>query len=946
MVSSFSRRLLRLVPIALIALPGLGACDDDPGDAVTDTSDLPDSDTAPDPDATDPDATSDTGPDVPYVPPDLAVRPAPGTVVAGVSVKTADLVGGPKAEGQLGDFILENNVATFLVEGVRPCGGYRQYGGALVDADLQPGGEDRLGELWLVWNLFAFRPDSAEVVSDGSDGLAVVRVTGRTEPYAWIQSLLGGVLLAEPLDIRVIYEYRLAPDTNVLELLVRLENDGAAAADVSLPVLASNQGDGAFAFAPGSGLDEAEGPMDWVGAVGLTRSYGFIPNPAEPPVALFQATNVQIALLPQMLIAAGDTRELRFHYVVTDDGTTAIEATRAAIHDLDTLTISGTVQGDIGFIDEEVPSHTNGKSWVAITRETSVLALTPIRPDGTFSAVVPGTDPVTVQAFAPSRGSSPQVDVSASTTTLALTLPALGELIVRVRSDKGDIIPAQVDVFRENAPDPFAPNGLRFEPDWGRSRSTVLFHTDEQAKAHLLPGEYRVVASRGYSWELDEASITVAPGTTQTVDLVLVEAVDTTGWVAADLHIHAFWSPDADVPYPVRLRQAAANDVALPVFSEHTYLGNVEPYRAEAGVDEWVTPVPGQEVSTVEYGHFNAYPLRHDPTAPSGGAIFEHGRVGTELFDAIRAQHDGDIVLQINHPRVSSPTQAYFKAVDLDSANLIANNPDRWFTGWDLLEVFNERCRGDAGNDETLQDWFNLNDNGIMKALGSGSDSHSEAAGLGHPRSWIPIPHSAAKADITALVAPLRSRKSFVSCGPFVRFTTADDQPTGSLVPATNGNISFKARVEAPTWIAVDRVRLLENGVPIVEIDLATWDRPTDLPLTVRFDGTLEASPLKDAWYVLEVVGSGGLWPLEPGDDPYAMTNAIQVDAEGDDNWVPPAISGTTRPKANRQLPAGSKHHYHDHDAVPADLPLPAKRAIRDRAHRHGHSHGPHGHQH
>lgn len=933
---------LLIVLLALVLLP---ACSDDPeskdtsGDTLIDTADTTE-------DTSDPADTDTIEPPVP----DLAVRPAAGTVVAGVAVKNEDLIGGPKAEGQLGDLILENHVATFLVEGIRKAGGYRQFGGAMVDADLQPGGEDRLGELWLVWNLFAFVPDQAEVVSDGRDGLAVVRVSGRTAPYAWIQSLLGGLLLAEPLDLRVTYEYRLAPDSDTLELLVRLDNDGATAADVSLPVLASNQGDGAFAFAPGSGLDEAEGPLPWTGAVGLVRSYGFIPKPDEQPAALFQAASVQIALLPSMLIPAGGTRELRFHYVVTDDGTTTIEKARATLHALDTFTLSGTVTGDIGFdTDEHVPSHTHGKSWVAATRESEILALSPVNPDGTFAIVVPAGDAVTLQAFAPSRGASAPVDVTASRDDLTLELPPLGELIVRVRDQDGAVIPAQVDVFRVAADNPLAPAAMRFEPDWGRGRSAVLYHTEEQTRAHLLPGEYRVVGSRGYSYELDEATVTITPGTTQTLDFVLTRAVDTTGWAAADLHLHAFWSPDADVPYPSRLRQAAVNDVALPVFTEHTYMGDVEKYRPEAGVDEWVRPVPGQEVSTVEYGHFNAYPLQYDATLPSGGAVFEHGHVGTGLFDAIRDQHDGDILLQINHPRISNFTQAYFTAVELDSTTLTASKPERWFTGWDMLEVFNARCQGDAGNAQTLQDWFNLNDHGVMKGLAAGSDSHSEGAGIGHPRSWVPVTKAAVEADLASLVPPLRDRKSFISCGPFVRFTTADGQPTGSLVGTTNGAITFKAIVEAPTWIAVDRVRLLKNGEPVVEVDLSTWERPENLPVTVRFDGTLSHTPSADAWYVLEVIGSGGLWPLEPGDDPYAMTNAIQVDHDNDGEWVPPAISGTTRPKAHRQIPAHWKNHEHTHDAPP-EVPLPARRYLRGHHHHHphghGHTHGPHTHRH
>ena len=68
-------------------------------------------------------------------------------------------------------------------------------------------------------------------------------------------------------------------------------------------------------------------------------------------------------------------------------------------------------------------------------------------------------------------------------------------------------------------------------------------------------------------------------------------------------------------------------------------VGAVEqPSAAAAGVAGYVAAIAAQEVTTFEYGHFNAFPLLYDPTAPSGGAVFEHGLPGAELFAAMHAQ--------------------------------------------------------------------------------------------------------------------------------------------------------------------------------------------------------------------------------------------------------------------------------------------------------------------
>ncbi len=869
---------------------------------------------------------------------DLSLVPPAGTVVAGVTAKSVDLVGGPKAEAQVGDLKLANHLAAFMVETARPVGGYRSRGGYVVDLDLQPGGEDLFAEIWFAWNFRVFSPTEAEVISDGTDGAAVVQVRGRLETYPWIDSFLGGLFGSGDTDLAVAMTYTLRPDSPTLDLVVSLENDTGAAVDLDWPLLAVNQGDGVPVFNRVTGFDNVEaGPLPALMAVGLKRAYGFIAGDVIPPEALIQVSSILVSVLPARSIAAGETAEFRFTYVVGDDGTNTVEALRADRFGGDaTAVIRGAVNGETGWDPGEFqPSHTHGITRVVATNAEGVVAVAPVRADGTFELHVP-PGAVEVTAYAPQRGASEPVTVEAGADTgaLELALPDLGRVVVQVRDLDGAVIPGQVQFFREaGTPNPYGPANSRYEPDWGRGRSAVLFATEEDASVHLLPGDYRVVASRGYNWEKDVRTVTVAPGLTETLTFTLEKTVDDAGWTAADLHLHAFWSPDADVPYPTRLRQAAANDLTLPVFTEHTYMGDLAPARAEAGVDAWVTPVHGQEVTTFEYGHFNAYPLELDMLAPSFGAVFEHGRAGTELFDAMRVQHDGDEIVQINHPRSSSSFQAYFTSVGLptdfgDATGVAPASPEHWTEDWDVLEVFNGRCGG-GENLQVLADWFALYDRGLRKALGSGSDSHSEASGLGHPRSWIAVEKAAVDADPEALVAPLRARQSFVSCGPFVRFSTEDGVGMGGLAGLDmSGDVRFSVRVEAPSWMQVDTVRLLERGVVVQTIDVDAWnasERPEGLRAGVRFEGSFTVTPTHDTWFVIEVLGAGGLEDFEPGDTPYAMTNPIDVDADGDGSWSAPGAAGLA-------LPAGDKRLD---DA-------PAKRVVHHEAgHGHTHGHGP-----
>jgi hypothetical protein len=354
-------------------------------------------------------------------------------------------------------------------------------------------------------------------------------------------------------------------------------------------------------------------------------------------------------------------------------------------------------------------------------------------------------------------------------------------------------------------------------------------------------------------------------------------------------------------------------------------MGDLSVPRVEAGTDTWVTPIHGQEVSTTEYGHFNAYPLEPKPEAPGHGAVFEHGLPGATLFDAIQAQHAGDKIIQVNHPRGGIDFMAYFNAIDFpldagDGPELVPGKADRWSTAWDLIEVYNGRCRGNADNDQSYADWAALYDRGIRKGLASGSDSHSEAAGLGHPRSWVPVEKAAMDADPEAMVAPLRNRQSFVSCGPFLRVTANEGVGIGGLATVNDdGKVLFDVRVEAPSWMRIDAVRLLERGEMVAEVDVHAWnsnDRPDGLRAGIRYQGVIETSPSNDSWFQIEVVGSGGLNPVHSGDQPYAITNPIDVDADRDGVWTAPLVAGVkrvARDAGKKQAPV--KHHAeHAHD--------------------------------
>ncbi len=872
--------------MAAMALSAV-ACDDTPERTPPDTADDADLDSVEVPSDTEPD---DGGPTLlPELDLDEAVPP--GRVVAGVATGPDTLIAGPKSEGKAGDFLIKNNKAAFVIEGARIGGGYRHFGGTVVDAtrvDEGTLGEDRFGEIWFAWNLRAFAPESASVVSDGRDGVSHVQLRGRTQRYDWPESFIRQFLNPGPADLDVTYDYRMAPDEARLELSVTLHNDGANRVEMDFPLIALNMGDGVKSFAPGAGFAGAagQGGLGWFGAVGLTASYAIELGGDMTATGLFSYNNVDLLSLPGFIVQPGETKRLEFVYLVSDEGTSGLELRRTPQDSV----VSGTVAG----LTERVRGRGDAEpepAWVAATAaDGQVVGVAPIRDDGTFELNVP-SEQVTLQAWASGQGGSATMTVTPPVDDVALVVPAPGVLEVTVRDQDGALVPAQLTVFRlAGTTSPFAPSEVRLGPDPGSGRSALTYIIEAETPVKLPAGRYRAVASRGYSYELAEATFDLEADETRPLEMMVERVVDTTGWLAADMHLHGRWSSDSDVPYDARVRQAAANDLVLPMMTEHAYVGDLLSAANEAGVDGWVAPIPAQEVTTFEYGHFNAFPLVYDPGLPSGGGVYEHGRPGSELFEAMRLQQPEPVVIQVNHPRSGVPFFAYFDYVGLDSATGLAANPERFTTNWDLIEVFNGRCVGSPSNDEALNDWILLTNLGWRKTLSSGSDSHSEGSGIGHPRGWIALEKTALELDAQAIVDPLLKRRTFVSCGPFVRFSASDGTQMGELTQVDEaGEVSFAVEVWAPTWIGVTEVRLWENGVPVVVESFDDANRGPEVGTPAkRFDGVMRHTPSADAWYVVEVIGTGSLAPVELGDVPYALTNPIEVDVDRDGEWTPP----------------------------------------------------------
>lgn len=350
------------------------------------------------------------------------------------------------------------------------------------------------------------------------------------------------------------------------------------------------------------------------------------------------------------------------------------------------------------------------------------------------------------------------------------------------------------------------------DPDWGtdadRGAALDMIHSESGEGTRPLPeGRYHVSVDRGFEYTAKEQDIAIAAGKTAGIEAGLSRVVDTRGYLAADLHLHAMPSPDAPQPLVDRVRALAATGVEVGVATDHNKVTDYGPAIAELGLRGQVASVVGDEITTRDpaWGHFNAFPL------PAGAEPLPYrGKTPAQLFGAARAA--GATVVQLNHPRMGGIGYFDLMRFDRDDVAGWARRVTVADMSFDAIEVFN----GDHYAllhkvDECLRDWYALLDAGYRFTATGNSDSHRLSYHEpGAPRNLVAVPEDdPARFDERAFLEAVRKGRVVVSSGPFVRLT-AGGKTVGDSIPA--GEVEISVVVEAPPWVDVDRIEILRRG--------------------------------------------------------------------------------------------------------------------------------------
>jgi hypothetical protein len=741
--------------------------------------------------------------------------PATGEARAKHVACPEELVQGSLAMGRVGDIVLENARARFIVRtGAEAASTIGGPAGGVIDA-APHGGVDLLKEIFPLFGFVSITPSAIEVVDAGGDGEARVRVLFEDAPLGLVESVFPG--LANRVDLRGQLDYVLRADEDVLRLemdLTPAAGDPQSSAQLGFIALLGGQ----ELWQPVSGLltDErfgGDGPVVVVGE----RPEGALAVSLLAEGSLTHIQTIQLMWTPRTVVRRGELTRIEGRVAVASTAAEALRAARPSEEPL--LTIEGAPGERVEITDAAGAMYLRS-SFDAAGRAAVHL------PAGTYTA------------RAGIRGLFEGAPVSITHPSAPLALdPAPGGTLVIAATDA--TIPVRVTVERA---------GEELERFVARGETSRRFP----------PGDYTITVSHGLEHDAVTTDVTIAEGATLRLEPDLPRAIDTDGWVSVDLHLHSDLSTDSVHAVEDAIRLLAAEGVQAAAATDHDFITDYAAVAARAAVDDLLVVVPGVEVSTTRYGHIGGYPLLPDPDRAGFGAPVWYELTPSEVFERLRELGDASIggaLVQINHPRLGDAS--FFGSVELDLATGMATadptslglpaDTDLNDFGFDVLEVWNGYTRG--GNEASFEDYLALFAAGRRFTMVGNSDSHLPTRPPGSPRTFVQVPDESAFAweDVAT---SLRARRATVAAGIFVTAELAG--------PRAGDSVPVSVRVQAPPWARTSMLRIyagrtiaLERALDPGVTDPVRLEEVIDVPLggadfvVVRADGDAAPDPIQ-----------------------------------------------------------------------------------------------------
>jgi hypothetical protein len=479
--------------------------------------------------------------------------------------------------------------------------------------------------------------------------------------------------------------------------------------------------------------------------------------------------------------------------------------------------------------------------------------------------------------------------------TCILQNPPTTRIKLKIKNSKGEHVPGKVTfIGLDPTKSPyFTPeNPIKNGRNWETFKNSC-YPPEGGMELDVPVGTYLIYASRGPEYTLDQKvlEVSVLMFRRDKLDLVFVidKVVDTKKFLSVDTHMHTQYS-DGRVKTAERLKSVIAEGVDVAISTDHNYINDYTPTLQKLGLDKYLVCIIGNEVTTGGVIHYNTYPIDFHEGEEFNGAIDAHSPEAGPLFKASRDK-DPQAVLQINHPR--SGSIGYFNNYLLDPESA-AFAKKRFDTSFDVMEGMNGPYFY-SSNYTVILDWLHLLNRGYYFPIVGSSDSHGIARGEpGYSRTYVYYEgEKSSHVDINAVLEAIKKGHSFSSNGPIVDYKINNKHIPGDSLTAADGKVNIGIQVQCAPWISVDEVRVIVNGER--KIFLQVGDQKESI---TRFSEEMVITLKEDSYIAVEALGKKSLYPvlqaqsrqglLENATLPYALTNPVFIDVDGNGKFDPP----------------------------------------------------------
>jgi hypothetical protein len=657
----------------------------------------------------------------------------------------------------------------------------------------------------------------------------------------------------------------------------------------------------------------------------------------------FNATTLSASGVPLVTTLPGDGfSHERFILAVPGPGVApAVDEAlrvRAAVHgDAPAVTVSGRVVTTAGALDGEgaraaslVFYEPASGADVDPDDETRTIPRTEVVPDakGLFHVDLPPNRVYRVQPYAFGLpASAPRslavgvgnVDAGDIALERAARLSASVEASPGVPATFAELVLIPVEARAPGAPAPslygsFSGCDPMLGPPHGGSPACNRALTINGRFDLLVPpGRYYVYATRGPFASLDRREVALGAGDETAISLLSTQlpGMLPAGTLSGDFHVHGSGSYDSSIPDQDRVVSFLASGVDVVVATDHDVVTTYGETLEALGVGDRLIVIPGVEATPnilwfavpgqsfpKTLGHFNFWPLTHEPLGPRNGAPWDEQLEPGQLMDAVEPLFDvtgsGMGVRQMNHPWSESKLgrdEGFLRVLGADPRQPFATDAEGSFAGrvllrrpgtmpgsrrnldWDVQEVLSGASRRDWLRFRTL--WFSMLSQGVLRAGSANSDTHSLALErIGYPRNLVFGGHDRATFDRDRFDADVRQGHMIGTNGPVLDVTI--DDKAGELhrpgleafEPAAKATLTVA--IAAAPWIPVAEVRVYVDGDlrKTVDVSKTFMDRnhfglaATRERITIPLDETLLRGT-GDSWIVVEA----GLHQDLPPDD-------------------------------------------------------------------------------